>query len=125
MGPILLRLHTQEYSLKVQVPDTKDKMITVGKATLDLARYALPTTAAQSALVPITFKVGATTTGYLRLSISAMEVTGRDLDGLTETSGVTGLTSQGGNDQDLDGEPSADLFAWFPHRRHVTSRFHL
>ena len=65
-------------------------------------RYAANQNAAQNAVVPITFKVGGTTTGYLRVVITSREVAAGDLDGLTDTSGMTGLTSHQG-EQDLDG----------------------
>jgi hypothetical protein len=85
----------QEYSFKVQVPGKGGKeTLTVGKAELDMARYVSFENAAQNALVPITFKVGTTTTGYLKLVITSQMLKGEvGEDGMTEVSGMTGLTS--------------------------------
>lgn len=97
----------QEYSFKVQVPGKGGKeTLTVGKAELDMARYVSFENAAQNALVPITFKVGTTTTGYLKLVITSQMLKGEvGEDGMTEVSGMTGLTSVVHEvpDQDLSG----------------------
>jgi len=88
----------KEYSFKIQVPgkDGAGKMFTVGRADLDLAAYATAEKAgAPSAkMMPVLFKVGATTTGYLKISIAAEMVgAGVDEDVMTAVSGLTGLHS--------------------------------
>jgi hypothetical protein len=61
-------------------------------------------------VVPITFKVGSTSTGYLKLSIGCTLLGPADEDGMTEVSGMTGLTSAMGSvDQDLSGEMHGEL----------------
>lgn len=56
-----LAVHEQEYEFKVQVPGKPgdEKMLTVGKAELDLARFAGPDRTEQPKLVPVMFKVTA------------------------------------------------------------------
>ncbi|GLC41964.1 hypothetical protein PLESTM_001271200 [Pleodorina starrii] len=97
----------KEYEFKVQVPgkSSSDSPVTVGKATLDMAKYCKEETTTQPAMVPITFKIGTSTTGYLKLSITTVFLGDSNDDGLTEVSGMTGLTSDHGSvrEQDLEG----------------------
>jgi hypothetical protein len=89
------------------VPGKEDnKLLTVGRADLDMAHYALAEGTAQSKMIPILFKVGMASTGYLKVSITAhMVASGTDSDdGMTEVSGMTGMTASLGDDQDLTGE---------------------
>jgi hypothetical protein len=107
LRPLLLLLLKQEYKFQVQVPGKEDnKLLTVGRADLDMARYALSEGTAQSKMIPILFKVGMASTGYLKVSITAHVVaSGTDSDdGMTEVSGMTGMTASLGDDQDLTGE---------------------
>ncbi len=86
----------QEYNFKVQVPGKggDDKMITVGKADVDLSKFVVFEGKAQPKMIPIMFKVGATTTGYLKVVVTTeLLQAGVDDDGMTEVSGMTGLTS--------------------------------
>lgn len=95
----------QEYKFQVQVPVKGDetKLITVGKADLDLSFFVLSLGQPQSKLVPIMFKVGAASTGYLKLLITAEAVAGDiDEDGMTEVSGMTGVAHMN-EEQDLSG----------------------
>ena len=99
----------QEYEFKIQAQgkSATDAPITIGKAPLDIAKYCTDQTSSQNAMLPITFKVGGTTTGYLKMTITSVYIADADGDGLTEVSGMTGLTSEQGirAEQDLDGEP--------------------
>jgi hypothetical protein len=92
----------------VQVPSKPgdDKLITVGKADVDLSRHVTLEGTAQSKMIPIIFKVGTTTTGYLKVSITTEMVKGGvDDDGMTEVSAMTGITSSLElNEQDLSGQ---------------------
>jgi hypothetical protein len=95
----------QEYKFQVQVPTKDDatKLITVGKADLDLSFFVLTLGQPQSKLMPIMFKVGAASTGYLKLLITAEPVAGDvDEDGMTEVSGMTGVAHMT-EEQDLSG----------------------
>jgi hypothetical protein len=95
----------QEYKFQVQVPAKGDetKLITVGKADLDLSFFVLSLGQPQSKLVPIMFKVGAASTGYLKLVITAEAAAGDiDEDGMTEVSGMTGVVHTN-EEQDLSG----------------------
>lgn len=99
----------QEYKFQVQVPGKEDnKLLTVGRAELDMSHYVLAEATAQSKMIPIMFKVGVASTGYLKVSITAEVVTGGGADGsddgMTEVSGMTGMTANLGEDQDLTGE---------------------
>ncbi|GIL59066.1 hypothetical protein Vafri_14027 [Volvox africanus] len=97
----------KEYEFKVQVPgkSSTDSPITVGKGVLDMAKYCKDETTTQFAMVPIAFKIGATITGYLKLSITTIFIGDSNEDGGTEVSGLTGLTSDHGSmrEQDLEG----------------------
>ncbi|GIL91294.1 hypothetical protein Vretimale_9986 [Volvox reticuliferus] len=97
----------KEYELKVQVPgkSSTDSPVTVGKSVLDMAKYCKDETTTQSAMVPIAFKIGTSTTGYLRLLITTIFLGDSNEDGGTEVSGLTGLTSDHGSmrEQDLEG----------------------
>jgi hypothetical protein len=93
----------------VQVPQgsSDDNLVTIGKATLDLAKYVEETGSTQNAVVPITYKVGSSSSsGNIKLVITTTLLGDMSEDGMTEVSGMTGLTSEGGTgaDQDLDGE---------------------
>lgn len=96
----------KEYEFKIQAQgkSATDAPITIGKAPLDLAKYCTDQTSSQNAMLPITFKVGGTTTGYLKMTITSVYIADAD-DGVTEVSGMTGLTSEQGirAEQDLDG----------------------
>lgn len=97
----------QEYKFQVQVPGKEDnKLLTVGRADLDMSLYVLAEGTPQSKMLPILFKVGMASTGYLKMSITAEVVaSGADSDdGMTEVSGMTGMTANLGEDQDLSGE---------------------
>lgn len=50
----------QEYEFKVQAAgkSSSDPPTTIGKATLDLAKFCSEQTTTQNAMLPITFKVG-------------------------------------------------------------------
>ena len=116
MGVFLL----QEYSFKVQVANKggDEKMITVGKADIDLARFVCIEGTPQNKMIPIIFKVGQTTTGYLKVVIvTEMVKGGVDEDGMTEVSGITGITTsmEGFNEQDLSGTGSSLLFKDWVH----------
>lgn len=93
----------------MQVPGKEEgKLLTVGRADLDLSHFVLASSGSgQSKMVPVLFKVGAASTGYLRLTITATEVAGAEdgsEDGMTEVSGLTGLTPANlGEEQDLSG----------------------
>lgn len=80
--------------------------MTVGKATVNLARYVGDETNTQKDVLPVAVKVGHSTTGYVKFTITATHLGEGGDDGMTEVSGLTGLTSEGGGvpDQDLDGE---------------------
>lgn len=97
----------------MQVPSKPgdDKLITVGKADVDLSRHVTLEGTAQSKMIPIIFKVGTTTTGYLKVSITTEMVKGGvDDDGMTEVSAMTGVTSSLElNEQDLSGEQHTQL----------------
>ncbi|GLI62410.1 hypothetical protein VaNZ11_005030 [Volvox africanus] len=97
----------KEYELKVQVPGkgSTESPVTVGKAVLDMAKYCKDETTTQSAMVPIAFKIGASITGYLKLSITTIFIGDSNEDGGTDVSGLTGLTSDHGSmrEQDLEG----------------------
>lgn len=96
----------QEYKFQVQVPAKGDeaKLMTVGKADIDLSFFVLALGQPQNKLIPIMFKVGTASTGYLKVIITAELVTGDlDDDGLTEISGMTGLNHLT-EEQDLSGE---------------------
>eukprot|EP00775_Hariotina_reticulata_P010260 gene10260-10419_t len=101
----------KEYKFQVQVPgkSSSDKLITVGKAELDLSYYVLAEGKAQNKMVPMIFKVGAASTGYLKVVITAEQVTGpvEDDDGMTEVSGMTGVAHMN-DDQDLSGFDESD-----------------
>lgn len=89
------------------MPGKEDnKLLTVGRADLDMSLYVLSEGTAQSKMLPILFKVGMASTGYLKISITAEEVaSGTDSDdGMTEVSGMTGMTANLGEDQDLSGK---------------------
>lgn len=97
----------QEYKFQVQVPGKEDsKMLTVGRADLDMSRYVLAEGTSQSKLIPVMFKVGMASTGYLKISITAEAVQSscESDDGMTEVSGLTGMTANLQEDQDLSGE---------------------
>lgn len=97
----------QEYKFQVQVPGKEDnKLLTVGRADLDMSHYVLAEGTPQSEMLPILFKVGMASTGYLKISITAEVVAGGadSDDGMTEVSGMTGMTANLGEDQDLSGE---------------------
>lgn len=78
--------------------------MTVGKADLDLSYFVVNEGQPQNKLIPIMFKVGAASTGYLKVSIAAEPVSGDvDDDGMTEVSALTGMTAHLDDDQDLSG----------------------
>lgn len=91
----------------MQVPgkSSSDKLITVGKAELDLSYYVLAEGKPQNKMIPVMFKVGAASTAYLKVVITAEQVIGpvEDEDGMTEVSGMTGVAHMTA-DQDLSGE---------------------
>jgi hypothetical protein len=62
-------LCVQEYSLKVEVPAKGDtsKMLTLGKAVIDMVRYINFANTAEEATVPIKFKVASGGTGFLKV----------------------------------------------------------
>lgn len=96
----------QEYKFQVQVPSKEGdgKLMTVGKADLDLSYFVLNEGQPQNKLIPIMFKVGAASTGYLKVIITAEPVSGDiDDDGMTEVSAMTGMTAHLDEDQDLSG----------------------
>jgi len=97
----------KEYVVKVQVPQgvAGDNIITIGKANINLARYVGDESNTQKDVLPIAIKVGHSTTGYIKFTITATHLGESGDDGMTEVSGLTGLTSEGGDlpDQDLDG----------------------
>lgn len=79
--------------------------MTVGKADLDLSLFVLNEGQPQNKLIPILFKVGAATTGYLKVIITVEAVTGSvDDDGMTEVSALTGMTTHLEEEQDLSGD---------------------
>lgn len=98
--------------MAVQVPSKSGdgKLITVGKADLDLSFFVAAASQAAAGgglakMVPVLFKVGAASTGYLKLLISAEQLAagGDEEDGMTEVSGMTGMTAHLSDDQDLSG----------------------
>ncbi|PNH00859.1 hypothetical protein TSOC_013292, partial [Tetrabaena socialis] len=101
------KLEVKEYEFKIQVPGktSSDATITIGKANLDMAKYCSDQNTSQNVMLPLTFKVGAATTGYLKMVVSTVFLGDANEDGLTEVSGITGLTSDHGSvrEQDLDG----------------------
>jgi len=108
------QLEAKEYSLKVEVPSKGDtsKMMTLGKSVVNMVRYINFSASAEDVTVPIKFKVASGGTGYLKLVIHASMLKGYvPDDGMTEVSGLTGLSSMSGeviNDQDLSGfEPGS------------------
>ena len=60
--------------------------MTIGKAQIDMARFAGDDGSSQNAMVPISFKVGGTSTGYIKLVITATPYAGAggSEDGMTE-----------------------------------------
>ncbi|KAF5831698.1 hypothetical protein DUNSADRAFT_12720 [Dunaliella salina] len=70
------------------------------KAPLDLSKYVsnTPEPSTQSDVIPLQFKVGAPTPGYLKFSVTCTRLGEVAEDGMTD---MTGLTSEA--DQDLDG----------------------
>jgi hypothetical protein len=103
----------QEYKFQVQVPGKEDnKLLTVGRADLDMSQYVLAEGTPQSKMIPMMFKVGMASTGYLKVSITAEAVAGGadSDDGMTEVSAMTGMTANLGEDQDLSGEPDTTTF---------------
>ena len=98
----------QEYTIKIQVPGkgSSDNWLTVGKATVDLASHVADSP--KTIMLPVTFKVGGSTTGYLRLILTSILLKGSEGDeemAFSEVSGLTGLTSEAQtvHDQDLAG----------------------
>jgi hypothetical protein len=104
----------QEYSFKVQVPakGAMDKMITIGKADVDMARYVTLENTPQNAMFPISLKVGQGSTGYLKVIITThlLKKAIAD-DAMTDVSGMTGITTtiEGMSDQDLAGNPDMSI----------------
>ncbi|KXZ54203.1 hypothetical protein GPECTOR_5g297 [Gonium pectorale] len=100
------KFEPKEYEFKVQVPgkSSSDALVTIGKASMDIAKYCSDQNTSQNAMLPISFKVGGTTTGYLKMVITSVFL-GDNEDGMTEVSGITGLTSDHGSvrEQDLEG----------------------
>lgn len=97
----------QEYKFQVQVPGKEDnKLLTVGRAELDMSHYVLADGTPQAKMIPMMFKVGMASTGYLKVTITAEVVAsgGESDDGMTEVSGMTGMTANLGEEQDLSGE---------------------
>lgn len=95
-----------------------DTSVTVGKSIVDMAKYCKDENTTQQAMVPITFKIGSSTTqAHLRLSITTIFLGDSNEDGNTEVSGLTGLTSDHGSvrEQDLEGT------AWAAHASHKLS----
>lgn len=100
--------HLQDYEFKVQVPgrEGSDAMATIGKATLNMAKFCGDETQTQQQTLPISFKAsGSSTTGYLKMTITSVFLGDATEDGMTEVSGMTGMTSEHGSarEQDLDG----------------------
>ncbi len=90
----------------MQAPEgNTENMVTIGKVNLDLAQYVMDTTNQQTEMVPITYKVGSSSNGFIKLVINTTVLGDVADDAMTEVSGITGLTSQDGNreEQDLDG----------------------
>ncbi|GAX78579.1 hypothetical protein CEUSTIGMA_g6018.t1 [Chlamydomonas eustigma] len=102
----------KEFTFKVQVPGSsmKDDFMTIGKADIDMADFVDDQLCQQNRGLAMQFKVGLSKpTGVVRLIITTKPL-GRaasEDDGMTEVSGVTGLTSEAGNqrreEQDLKG----------------------
>lgn len=107
--PVVCLCWVQDYTIKVQVPQgvTGDNIMTIGKANVNLARYVGEETNTQTDVIPIAFKVGHSSTGYVKVTITSTHLGEVAEDGMTEVSGLTGLTSEGGAatvpEQDLDG----------------------
>lgn len=99
----------QEYTFKVQLPskDGGDSYITIGKATENLSRFIIEQeNNTENHMMPVTFKVGSTSVGYIKLVISTIHIAEGTEDTMTEISGLTGLTSEAGSnvrEQDLEG----------------------
>jgi hypothetical protein len=101
----------------VQVPgrSSSDVPVTIGKALVDMAQYCGEQTSQRSAMLPIQFKVGGTTTGYLKIVVTTVCIGDAGDDAMTDASGVTGRASEQSSlrEQDLDGEDRfAGLGAW-------------
>jgi len=90
----------KEFVIKVQAPSAGDRIATFCKAPLDLSKYLsnTPEPCTQSDVIPLQFKVGAPTTGYLKFNVTCTQLGEVAEDGMTE---MSGLTSEA--DQDLDG----------------------
>jgi hypothetical protein len=89
----------------------KDDFMTIGKADIDMADFVDDQLCQQNRALAMQFKVGLSKpTGIVRLIITTKPLgkAGSEDDGMTEVSGVTGLTSDTGNhrkeEQDLKGE---------------------
>lgn len=105
----------QEYTFQVQVPGKEDnKLLTVGRAELDMSHYVLADGTPQAKMIPMMFKVGMASTGYLKVTITAEVVAsgGESDDGMTEVSGMTGMTANLGEEQDLSGESPVASEHW-------------
>jgi hypothetical protein len=88
---------SQECRFEVQVPgrDGGTRCLTVARAQLDLSPFVLfEGGGPQPKMVPLLFKVGGASTGYLRLTVEAERQQGPcSDDGMTDVSGATGLTA--------------------------------
>jgi hypothetical protein len=98
----------QEYTIKVQSTGSKDgaeEFTDVGKVTIDLAKFVGDATNTQSENLPVQFKVGGGSNGMIRIVVTTTHLGEMSEDGMTEVSGMTGMTSEGGGypDQDLEG----------------------
>jgi hypothetical protein len=95
---------------------------------MDMAKYCKEETTTQPAMLPIPFKVGGSTTGYLKMTITTIFLGDSNEDGLTEVSGLTGLTSDHGSvrEQDLEGTcwNARDVRTAIPTVRTVSSQPH-
>ncbi len=79
----------------MQVPgkSSTDSLLTVGKADIDMSRFATDEASSQNAMLPIPFKVGGTSTGYLKLVVTATPYsgTGGSEDGMTEVGAASSV----------------------------------
>ena len=92
-------------------------MITIGKADMDMADYVDDSLCTQNRTLVIQFKVGSSKpTGAIKMIITTQPIGGDGAsdDGMSDMSGITGMTSEAGGgtaqsrreEQDLGGELS-------------------
>jgi len=102
------QLEGKEYSLKVEVPTKGDasKMVTFGKAVVDIVQFVSFNSPPEPTSIPMPFKVGSSQKGTLKFLVRATMLKGYVADdGMTEVSGMTGLSSLSAQEmeQDLSG----------------------